>query len=148
MELLIPGLILVALMVWASTRIKRSAAQAFEAEHIDGDGFSLDKPEGFLQQVDNDSENVFQAYSKEFGRGTAEELRAATAAVIKSETGTQEDDATTSDVLVRDGHEYKVCKKTIASNSHTLTLRIEVLAEQFDDFARRIDEMLTSFAPK
>ena len=32
MELLIPGLILVALMVYASTKIKKAAAAAFEPE--------------------------------------------------------------------------------------------------------------------
>jgi len=142
MELLIPGLILVALMVWASTRIKRSAARAFEAEHIEGDGFSLDKPDGFLQKLDDKSEYAFEAYSKDFGRGLAENTRAATAVVVVND---QNDGP---DQLMRGGHEYQVRTKTIGSNSHRLTLRIEVLAEQFDDFARRIDEMLTSFAPR
>jgi len=143
MELLIPGLILVALMVWASTRIKRSAARAFEAEHVEGDGFSLDKPEGFLQKLDDKSKYAFEAYSKEYGRGLAENMRAATAVVaVNDQTG----DASAQ--LIRDGHEYRVRTKTIVSNSHQLTLRIEVLAEQFGDFARRIDEMLSSFAPR
>jgi hypothetical protein len=35
MEILIPGLILVALMVYVSTRIKRAAARAFEPENVD-----------------------------------------------------------------------------------------------------------------
>ena len=143
MELLIPGLVLVALMVWASTRIKRSAARAFEAEHIDGEGFSIDKPEGFLQKLDDSSEFVFEAYSKEFGRGVAGDLRAATAVVMAGDQG-----SSGPDELVRDGHEYQVRTKTILSNSHRLTLRIEVLSEQFDDFARKIDQMLTSFTPR
>ncbi len=143
MELAIPGLILVALMVWASTRIKRSAARAFEAEHIEGDGFSLDKPEGFLQKLNDRSEYVFEAYSKEYGRGTAENARAATAVVAVND-----ENLDTTDHIIHDGHEYQVRTKTISSNSHKLTLRIEVLSEQFDDFARKIDEMLASFAPR
>jgi len=142
MELLIPGLALVALMVWASTRIKRSAAKAFEAEHIEGDGFSIDKPDGFLQKLDERSEYAFEAYSKEFGSELAGNMRAATAVVMVN------DESGSSDHVVHDGHEYRVRTKTIASNSHRLTLRIEVLAERFDDFALRIDEMLTSFAPR
>ncbi len=67
MEILIIGVIVVALMVWASTRIKRSAAEAFEEEAIDTDDFSLVKPEGFLSPVENDEYLAFYAYSKEFG---------------------------------------------------------------------------------
>ena len=52
MEILIPGLILVGLMVWVSTRIKRNAAKAFEREEIETAEFSLTKPEGFLAPVD------------------------------------------------------------------------------------------------
>lgn len=78
MEILIPGLILVALMVYASTRIKRSVARAFEAENIDLDQFSLFKPDGFLHVINGDPEYAFQAYSKEFGEGNASSRRQAT----------------------------------------------------------------------
>jgi hypothetical protein len=77
MELLIPGLLLVALMVYASTRIKKSAARAFEEETIDTDYFSLIKPEGFLHLINGDTAFAFQAYSKEFGKDDAENLRQA-----------------------------------------------------------------------
>jgi hypothetical protein len=78
MEFLIPGLILVALMAYASTRIKRSAAKAFEAETIETDKFSLTKPEGFLHVLNGDPAFAFQAYSKEFGTGNSSERRQAT----------------------------------------------------------------------
>src|SRR5687767_8261126 len=51
MELLIPGLILVALMVYASTRIKRTAAAAFDRETVDTEDFIIQKPEGFLHNL-------------------------------------------------------------------------------------------------
>src|SRR6478735_1312021 len=90
MELLIPGLILVALMVWASTKIKRSAAKAFDAEHVEGDGFAIDKPAGFLNRHYDSSEYLFDAYSKEYGPGKADNVRAATAIVYSSDESINE----------------------------------------------------------
>ena len=78
MEFLIPGLILVALMVYASTRIKRTAAQAFDEETIETEDFVLTKPEGFLHVLNGDRALAFEAYSKEFGKGDASEQRQAT----------------------------------------------------------------------
>jgi hypothetical protein len=79
MELLIPGLILVALMVYASTRIKRSAAQAFEPETVETDAFSINKPEGFLNVINGDPQYAFEAYSKTFEEENGRDVRAATA---------------------------------------------------------------------
>src|SRR5688572_14747060 len=64
MEILIPGLILVALMAWASTKIKKRAADAFEAETIETDDYVLRKPEGFLHVVGSET-HEFEAYSRE-----------------------------------------------------------------------------------
>lgn len=76
MEILIIGGIIVALMVYASTKIKRNAAQAFEEEPIETESFSLVKPEGFLSPVENEDFLAFYAYSKEFGEeDKAEKLR-------------------------------------------------------------------------
>lgn len=79
MELLIPGLILVALMVYASTRIKKTAAAAFEPETIEDKNFIIEKPQGFLHVIGGDPKYAFEAYSKEYGTNNAENLRAATA---------------------------------------------------------------------
>lgn len=68
MEILIPGLIVVALMVYISTRIKRKAASAFEAETIETDEFVIQKPEGFLHNLNAKPSNIFEAYSKDFGK--------------------------------------------------------------------------------
>lgn len=77
MELLIPGLILVALMVYASTKIKKTAAAAFEAETIETDEFLLEKPEGFLNVLNLDPALVLDAYSREFGVEPAADIRQA-----------------------------------------------------------------------
>lgn len=87
MELLIPGLILVGLMVYLSTRIKRSAAQAFEPEEIETDEFSISKPEGFLHPLNTDSGLAFEAFTKEFGEEDARKLRQAWAELEVHEGG-------------------------------------------------------------
>lgn len=77
MEILIPGLILVGFMIWASTRIKRNAAKAFEREEIENPEFSITKPDGFLAPVDPAYGLLFSAYSKDFGIDEAERVRRA-----------------------------------------------------------------------
>lgn len=171
MEILIPGLILVALMVYASTRIKKTAARAFEAEQIDNDDFTLSKPDGFLNRISDDGEFAFEAYSKEFGHEPAEDVRAATAVVIIETASLDEalikekerlssvdseerfeidgnPAALLSGESERDGHLFSVSIKGVEKNGRTLLLRIEVLKELADDFTRKTDEMLTTFSAR
>lgn len=171
MEILIPGLILVALMVWASTRIKRNAAQAFEAEHIEGVGFELEKPAGFLNRIDARDGYLFDAYSKEFGTGPASELRLATAVVFESgntihETATLEqtrllnserseqfeldgsDCIIITGEVVDEGRSFEVSEKMISRDGQTFVLRIESLKEPSAELQRKIEKMLLSFGPK
>ena len=75
MEILIPGLLLVALMVYVSTRIKRTAARAYEAERFETDEFAITKPEGFIIIDSSDREVLFAAYSKEYGLEDADRFR-------------------------------------------------------------------------
>jgi hypothetical protein len=82
MELLIPGLALVALMVWASTRIKKNAAAAFDAETVETDEFTIRKPEGFLHVLNDESGLAFRSYSKEFGKIGDREVRRATIEIV------------------------------------------------------------------
>ncbi len=77
MEFVIPGLILVALMVYASTKIKRRAAEAFEPEHIETEQFLIEKPDGFLNVLNRDPSLELDIYSKEFGTDEASGSRAA-----------------------------------------------------------------------
>lgn len=76
MEILIPGLILVALMVYASTKIKKNAAAAYAEEKIDTPEFSIIKPDGFISPVEK-SEFAFAAYSKDFGHDESGDTRQA-----------------------------------------------------------------------
>lgn len=67
MEILILGLLLVAVMVIVSTKIKRAAAGAYEPEIIEEAEFKIEKPAGFLHPLKSDSEFAFEAYSKQYG---------------------------------------------------------------------------------
>jgi hypothetical protein len=76
MEILFIGIIIVALMAYVSTRIKKNAAAAFAVEEIETDEFAMTKPEGFLSPVQNEEFLAFYAFSKEFGEDEgAEKIR-------------------------------------------------------------------------
>jgi hypothetical protein len=77
MEILIVGVLFVALMVFVSTKIKKSAASAFERETIENENFRIIKSEGFINPINENSEFVFEAYTKEFGKNDADEFRQA-----------------------------------------------------------------------
>ena len=79
MEILIVGVALVALMVFVSTKIKKSAARAFEREVVDKKDFIIIKPEGLINPLREKSQFEFEAYSKEFGKNDAEEFNQMTA---------------------------------------------------------------------
>jgi len=164
MEILIPGLILVALMVYASTRIKRSAAKAFEAETIENDQFVIKKSEGFLNVIGGDKRYAFEAYSKEYGRQEANEWRQATAYVtIGPRPAThKEGEVVNKRSEVRNGVSYKIVEsrrtekqvgfrvlsKTAERNGKLYALEITALAENPLDFMHKIDAMLDSFELK
>ncbi|MEZ5306417.1 MAG: hypothetical protein R2684_04650 [Pyrinomonadaceae bacterium] len=67
MDIVILGILLVAAMVFISTRIKRAAAAAFEPESVEMDDFHINKPAGFLYPLNRESEFPFEAYSREYG---------------------------------------------------------------------------------
>jgi len=73
------GVILVALMVFVSTKIKKSAAQAFEQEAIETEDFKITKPNGFINPINEDSAVAFEAYTKELGENEAKNFRQAQA---------------------------------------------------------------------
>lgn len=171
MELLIPGLILVALMIYASTKIKKSAAQAYKAEFIDGDGFSITKPEGFIYPLNGDSPFSLEAYTKEFGNPPNERLRRASVElrVFKgADVKEVVDIVRSSAVLVvserkslengsvhvleteetTDKSDVSAFHKIVDGDTRVFHLRAWVLREHKDEFSGRIEEMLESFTVK
>jgi hypothetical protein len=81
MEIFIVGLAVVALMVYVSTKIKKSAAAAYEPETVETEEFKVYKPEGFIHPLNDDSGFAFVANSKEWGKNEASKFRQAKAAV-------------------------------------------------------------------
>lgn len=75
MEIFFAGLILVALMVYASTKIKKTAAAAYEPEIIEAEDFRLVKPEGYINPIKENSRFAFEAYTKDFGFEEAKDFR-------------------------------------------------------------------------
>lgn len=168
MELLIPGLILVALMIYVSTKIKKNAAKAYESEFIETDEFSLTKPAGFLNPLNDVSKFAFEAYSKDFGSEPHQYLRASSielAAIEGSPPEAVRDEIKNislkivsertkeNAVFIEAEHELNgavvdVFYKVLEGRNKVWRLRAFVLPEHKDEFLRRIEEVLESFALK
>lgn len=158
MELLIPGLILVALMVYASTRIKKTAAAAFEPESVSGAGFTLEKPEGFLSVIGGDSSLEFEAYSREFGTTAGVDARQALVEVRRL-TDPEGESAGSTEHQIVDGVKYTITestrldkgvtlrdiRKTARSGDGYLQLKVTRMDETNEDVARKIDMLIASF---
>jgi hypothetical protein len=172
MEILIPGLILVALMVWASTKIKRDAAAAFEPEMIETEEFIIRKPNGFLHVVNDDSGLAFRAYSREYGKNELNGDRQATIEVsihtnsdLKAVSSKLESDGDSlSDVQTyidagenaimfvvdsANGEPRRVCHyKLVTRGTNILELCIAVLYAYNDDFSDKIGRTFANFHAK
>lgn len=171
MELLIPGLLLVALMVYASTRIKRVAAEAFEPESIESTDFALEKPEGFLNVVSPAGGLSLQIYSKDYGINEASDFRAARGEIRIYEkrtlkfaaTAIRESTTVTSEVPeIIDGRKYIVVEaesvekgigfremyKLAEKDGSVVELKITALEKINEELSKKIDAILASFILK
>lgn len=172
MEILIPGLLLVGFMAWASTRIKRNAAKAFEREAIETDEFSLIKPEGFLSKVDPPDGLLFSAYSKDFGKDDAEGLRKSlaevrrfdgedfesvresartgTSAVLSEQTGVIGEQRCANIIAERSvkGVSVVVFYKILAGGESVYQLSVSVLDASKEELAHDVDLLTDSFCLK
>jgi len=159
-------------MVYVSTRIKRSAAAAYEPEEIETDEFSVTKPEGFLHPLNNDNGLPFEAYTKEFGEDEARKVRHAWAALevhennspdgiiegIKRSAGKVLNEETIREgdrkvylletERLENGVPVTTLYKITADGSRVYEMRISVLDEQKDAYLRKIEEMRDSFRLK
>jgi hypothetical protein len=169
MEIFFIGSLLVALMIYVSTRIKKSAAQAFESETIETDEFIITKPVGFLHVINTESVYAFEAYSKEFNADNVRQARifisefsGGNFAEICDETRKNAGVILTDDVSAGD----KACLikseetsedartynfyKIIGSETHqkVYRLKVSVLQEFSDVYKERVDEIFESFRLK
>lgn len=171
MELLIPGLILVALMVYASTKIKKTAAAAFEPETIETEKFLIEKPDGFLNIINHDPALELDAYSRDFGVENTADVRQArieirhyrvckmteAVAMIKERSTIKSD---ISEIFnerkyrlieaerIEKGIGYRDIYKLTENGPDVIELRVIALEETNDDISRKIDEIVLSFTVK
>ena len=171
LAILIPGLIIVALMVWASTRIKRIAAAAFEAETIETDDFIIQKPEGFLNNLNGDPKYAFEAYSKEFGTDATDIRQGRVQLTVTDDAGIEQIIGGLSDGGVEivddvsevigptryrlietkrdeNGCDLYVTYKIAEKGSQVYLLETVRLAETSDEFTRKIEAFANSFELK
>jgi len=155
-------------MVYASTRIKRTAAAAFEAETVETDEFIIQKPDGFLNVIGGDPQYAFEAYSKEFG-GQDENIRLGRVKLtirpgLSVEQAVSEiEGEVVSDIseVIGERHyrvvetkriekeiEFRVFHKLAEEEGKTYDLEIAVFAEASDDFLQKAEAMLASFELK
>jgi hypothetical protein len=168
MEILIVGLMLVALMVYASTRIKRTAAEAFESERVETDEFIIEKPDGFLNVLNRDASLEFDAYSKEFGVDQSSGFRAARAELRIHNSQTMNDLANSilgeikvsSDVSeIMDGRKYRVIEgesvekgvgfrelyKLAESEGRVFEMKLKMLEDADPNTIKKAELMVASF---
>jgi len=166
MEILIPGLILVALMVYVSTRIKRTAADAYEKERIETADFAITKPEGFIIIVNNDPDIVFGAYSKEYGLEKADVFRQVAAEVriykdqplekvrdsilAAASKAIDESHLAGGSMIVEtetlsDGITFNNESRMWEKGAATFEFRVTALSESRESSQKSIDELLSSF---
>lgn len=171
MELLIPGLILVALMVWASTKIKRISASAFEPEQIEMPLYLIQKPGGFLHVLNDDSGLDFSAYSKELeslgkrdyrvgmieveildGKTLDERISEIEKLMAEMTVSPYLDGGERSAIVQGRRHEndvdYFETRKIVARGSRLIELRIAILADHAKDFGSKTDKILGGFLVK
>jgi hypothetical protein len=167
MELLIPGLILVALMAWASTKIKKRAADAFEAETVETDDYVIRKPEGFLHVI-GATDHELSAYSRELAEGDDAKMRRATieidvlpatelsvaADAIRSASSDAEI-LVSSDKLYElradetaNGTAFTAFYKLVRNETSLYRLRFAVASESLEEYSDRVRSTLDGFELK
>jgi hypothetical protein len=175
MEILIVGVVVVALMVFVSTKIKKSAAQAFEPEFIERDEFSINKPEGFLSPLEERADFLFEAYSREYGKEDARNIWQASAYLTAVPNSDFKAECEKAKVSAREILSEKVLEnspdekvfllesekiekdfpriefwKIVESGARqkTYSLQVSVLKPYREDYVERINEMMNSFRLK
>lgn len=176
MEIFIIGLIVVAIMAFVSTKIKKVAARAFEPETIEKDEFRIFKPEGLMSPLSENSRYPFEARSRECGeqRGSRNIWRAH--AYLTVDTGLnfkaeckkakESVDKILSERILDETGGERVCliesekiedevqmiefRKIIESRKQkkTYDLRISVLQPYREAYIHKINDMTSSFKLK
>ena len=170
MEIWIIGGLIVVAMVLISTKIKKTAAKAYEPETVETEEFLVRKPEGFLHPVRRRTEYPFEVYSKLYGADReARNIWRASAVLrvhdgkaidriltdaIKEETFTAKDISQTDlgrecvsrSEKTEDEMEYAVLRRIVENRrlGKTWELQVTMLRKHEPEYAQRAAEMLAS----
>lgn len=172
MEILILGIIVVVLMAYVSTKLKKNSADAFKAETAETEEFFIYKPEGYI--IPWNEISAFKAHSKETGAGAADKLdqswaelrifenkdfetvcREAAESVEKvvSEEKAQDDalnycfmHAKASEKGAAADVFYKIVEST--ARQKVYELKVSVLSDAMESYSSKASEMLQSFQVK
>lgn len=146
MEIFIIGAILVAIMAYVSTKIKRAASEAYEQESVETEHFRIIKPESFIIPVKENSEFAFETYSKDYGEDLTEKFRQSWA-VVREKNGVEFDTDALESERVEDNVTIKTFTKTLVDKDldKSFELEISLLPEYEEKYADGIKLMLDSF---
>lgn len=149
MEILIIGIIFVALMAYVSTKIKREASRAYEQEIVETEEFKIIKPNDFIIPI-KESEFAFEAYSKDFGEELNEEEFNQCWAIVKEKDGIESDTETFESERIENDVTINTFAKILVNQklNKTFELEISVLLEYREQYFDRIKLMLESFSLK
>lgn len=148
MEIWIIGIIIVGLMVYVSTRIKKESKRAYQAEVFETEHLQIEKPEGFLIPIAEDSPYVFEARSKEFGNDEATDFYQCLATIIVKD-GIQAAGVFEETTEIK-GVTFDRFRKVLPypPKKVTFELVIDVLPEFKEKFQEKIAEMIDSLTLK
>jgi hypothetical protein len=148
MEILIIGVILVIVMAYVSTKIKKAANEAYEQENFESEHFRIIKPDGFIIPIKNESAFLFEAYSKDLGEELIEEDFYQCQATVTEKTGIEAGTKVVEAERLEKGISFKTFSKTLNNKNNSYTLEIIVLPEYQEKYQERINLMLESFSLK
>lgn len=174
--IVIIGLIIVALMVITSTKIKRAAAAAYEAETVDNEEFRIEKANGFLYPLRDKPDFPFEAYSKVYGerrtrniwrarirlrisdglnfRKLVKEIKNGDEIFISQKNFDDVPEGQKGTIIRTEKTEsevnYKILRKIVQSNhnGNTYELRTTILEPFGDEYNEKACEMMASFEVK
>ncbi len=164
------------IMVIVSTKIKKSAATAFEPELIEREEFRIRKPAGFLHPLRDPPDFPFEAYSKDYGEKETRniwrartrlrifenvELKDFVKKIKRSDESVESTKELTDlpgaqkGVILRskkteDETDYKILRKIIATNPNKkiYELKTTILEPYGDEYTDLACEMMREFVVK
>jgi hypothetical protein len=147
MEIFIIGAIIVAIMAYVSTRVKRVAREAYEPENFENEYFTITKPDDFIIPIKDKSEFLFEAYSKDYGDDDLADKFNQCWAVVVEKNGNLAEEVLESE-RVEENVTIKTLTKVLTNQNKSFQLEISLLPEYEENYVDRIKLMLDSFSLK